>query len=780
MLCLEVVKKLPFIPGMYPGAGLSPYTGHIYSTPFLNFNLWSPSEASGQYIDLSLHTITSKSDLINRLNICFSLPPLVESPDCLELIARLIHQQSFCSQKLYALLTLMVTTTAEVAREFEFNPAAKQLFDNNCLDEFYATYGHGFIAGQVKGGYCLALIEVEAQGSEDKLALSSSINRESISIPSIGIEAVRSLSNIIANRETHITVAQTGGQMIPTSIGLGEMLEVAAAFPSQVMASPVIPTVLYMDYMDTPQFRRRDSEFRSAHAKFTRYMEQLESIHKNYSNYMAALLFIRDSKDLSAILPNTSSEPELLQTIQKDIIEIESQLITLQTVMLNCQGRGLADEDPYNKYEIAEQSRKALLELSASESWNVFRNMDHVSCANTTSSNAMSEVSMNKNYYNVAIVGLTGVGKSALVNYLFGDQVAKTGIGKPVTQRGFTSWTTLIGNLPVRLFDSWGLEVKKLQEWTSLLEHELETRGTSRPVRDWFHTILYCINAGSSRIQDADIDVIDTFRKRKYNVIVVLTKSDTISEDDCAEFTSQIIKSTTTEVSVVPICSCRRVLRGTTIDTFGKRELERAISYNFWKSILLRVPERCRKLLEAQIEKWEADSIASLNRMQSSGVLPAEAVKQLSLPPSRRDISKFVQDEIAEALSLYGNIEDQFLTSTLSRFDKLMNSKGDSFTVSSPGEFAEGLNVSGALAFLGGGGAGLASLVGVALGVTTLGTFIVPAFLISAAGLAVSSSMDKKSYRQAIESVREYAQKSRSNLQQIEGIIHDSLAEYRG
>lgn len=35
---------------------------------------------------------------------------------------------------------------------------------------------------------------------------------------------------------------------------------------------------------------------------------------------------------------------------------------------------------------------------------------------------------------NVLIVGKTGVGKSTLINAVFGDKVAKTGSGKPITQ----------------------------------------------------------------------------------------------------------------------------------------------------------------------------------------------------------------------------------------------------------------------------------------------------------------------------------------------------------
>ena len=69
--------------------------------------------------------------------------------------------------------------------------------------------------------------------------------------------------------------------------------------------------------------------------------------------------------------------------------------------------------------------------------------------------------------FNLAVLGKTGVGKSTLVNAIFGEEVAETGIGKPVTE-GSHLYLTRSGALG--LYDTRGLEIGSS---TAELLHEL-------------------------------------------------------------------------------------------------------------------------------------------------------------------------------------------------------------------------------------------------------------------------------------------------------------------
>jgi predicted GTPase len=87
---------------------------------------------------------------------------------------------------------------------------------------------------------------------------------------------------------------------------------------------------------------------------------------------------------------------------------------------------------------------------------------------------------------NILIAGKTGVGKSTLVNAVFGKTVATTGAGRPVTDE--IKWYEPEG-LPVRLCDTKGLELAGFNKILADLEAEIERGSSSGKIEDRVHIL---------------------------------------------------------------------------------------------------------------------------------------------------------------------------------------------------------------------------------------------------------------------------------------------------
>ena len=79
----------------------------------------------------------------------------------------------------------------------------------------------------------------------------------------------------------------------------------------------------------------------------------------------------------------------------------------------------------------------------------------------------MSE-GINKDSTNVLIIGKSGVGKSSLLNYIFGRELQKVGVGAPVTKMEIKKFTYKYDDhFEMHIYDTWGLEpsVQKAEDW---------------------------------------------------------------------------------------------------------------------------------------------------------------------------------------------------------------------------------------------------------------------------------------------------------------------------
>ncbi|MCV3212761.1 50S ribosome-binding GTPase [Plectonema radiosum NIES-515] len=215
----------------------------------------------------------------------------------------------------------------------------------------------------------------------------------------------------------------------------------------------------------------------------------------------------------------------------------------------------------------------------------------------------MQDSELEKIVYNVMVIGKTGVGKSALINYLYDQNIANTGVGKPVTIK-FDKYNFTWKGIPINIYDSWGLEVDKAPEWRKTLDDELKEHGTDRPVSEWFHTIFYCINAQSSRIEPFEFEIIQDLITDKYRVIVVLTKAESMSPDDLSILSNCIRKEVLSEIPIIEVCSIIKETRTGKTKTFGRNELQKQTLRGFWNGITVRLPDRCESVLHKEVDKW--------------------------------------------------------------------------------------------------------------------------------------------------------------------------------
>jgi len=97
---------------------------------------------------------------------------------------------------------------------------------------------------------------------------------------------------------------------------------------------------------------------------------------------------------------------------------------------------------------------------------------------------------------NVLISGVTGAGKSSLVNAIFGKSLAEVSCGYPVTQH-FTKYE--LPDRDVVIFDSKGLEHGEHESFINDTKDFLKQKGDF--VKDCVHVIWYVVNSASARFQ---------------------------------------------------------------------------------------------------------------------------------------------------------------------------------------------------------------------------------------------------------------------------------------
>lgn len=126
---------------------------------------------------------------------------------------------------------------------------------------------------------------------------------------------------------------------------------------------------------------------------------------------------------------------------------------------------------------------------------------------------------------NLIIAGKTGVGKSTLINAAFREDIAKTGIGTPVTDEGDVRWYEK-KDFPLRIYDTIGLELdeKKRDRSLEMVKKVCQDAKKSNDPDKFIHVMWYCIASDNDRLEDYEANYINSVSE-EVDVVLVVTKS---------------------------------------------------------------------------------------------------------------------------------------------------------------------------------------------------------------------------------------------------------------
>ena len=215
---------------------------------------------------------------------------------------------------------------------------------------------------------------------------------------------------------------------------------------------------------------------------------------------------------------------------------------------------------------------------------------------------------MSKLTLNLMVLGKTGAGKSSLVNYLAGSEVTKTGSGNPVTQKGDFAHINIPTNekLDYNVYDSWGLEANKADEWKKLIKNKLEStinynfvileknKEISEIFLEYFrknldiniqesciHAVLYCVSCNSQRLEPFELDIIEEILKLNFKVLVVFTQADSNNAQDAQKTFKEILNDKLgkykDKISTINVCAnpVKKLGQKETVKAYGKEEIEK-------------------------------------------------------------------------------------------------------------------------------------------------------------------------------------------------------------
>ncbi len=239
---------------------------------------------------------------------------------------------------------------------------------------------------------------------------------------------------------------------------------------------------------------------------------------------------------------------------------------------------------------------------------------------------------------NVMLLGKTGVGKSTLINNLFNERLAETGIGRPVTQdiRQYKK-----DKFPLTIYDTPGLELggnNAIEELLKEVNEEIRKGFNTGDIEKAIHCILYCVSAGSHRFENEEKEFIKRFldENKDVNIPVIVVITQSISKKDARELKASIEAENLNVAQIVPVLAQDyEIDEDTTVNAYGLDKLSEVmyeIIPDAMKKTFISVQKANIKLKTA---KAQTVVVAAAAAAGATGAIPIPFADSFALVPEQ-------------------------------------------------------------------------------------------------------------------------------------------------
>ena len=283
---------------------------------------------------------------------------------------------------------------------------------------------------------------------------------------------------------------------------------------------------------------------------------------------------------------------------------------------------------------------------------------------------------------NILVLGKTGAGKSSFINYFLDEDVESVATGKPVTKGYLREHLSREGD--IRIFDNEGFEAKKAEEQMNAILNLVHDRnGSSVQVKDWFHTIFYCINVANARFEDAEILFIQKLNKTiSQHVHIILTHCDQVEPEQLRDMKDYIREKLNNDrdYRIFEVVSREwRKRNGTCIHRRGREAILDSIFQLLWEDISFRVSNDYASELLRRSKEYIEESFICAEKGLRKALNPRTlfaAGKESKLNQELVPIEKQYDEQIEQILEKTNRHFDQILGSASELF---INYKGHFF-----------------------------------------------------------------------------------------------------